>query len=67
MLPNYTDLRIERAEPLEFDYAALGRPEAFVVHRRSYDSILQVGNSAAAALSPGCPIRFGGAIDYLAC
>src|ERR1700752_3695511 len=48
MPPNYMDLKIERAEPLEFQNTALGRLGAFVVHRRSYHSISDTGESRAA-------------------
>ena len=59
MPPNYMDLKIEQAEPLEFHKAALGRLGAFVVHRRSYQAISHTGESrAAVALSFSCPIRF---------
>jgi non-ribosomal peptide synthetase component E (peptide arylation enzyme) len=67
MPPNYMDLTIERAEPLEFHNAGLGRLRAFVVHRRSYHSISHTGESrAAVALSSSCPIRFECEIAYLA-
>src|SRR5690242_5364429 len=48
MPPNYMDLKIERAEPLEVHNAALGRLGAFVVHRRSYHCVSHTEESRAA-------------------
>jgi hypothetical protein len=66
MPPNYMDLKIERAEPLEFHNAALvglGRCSAstFLPLHLTYRE-----SRAAVPLSSSCPIRFECAIAYLA-